>query len=183
MLKSIFGYCKGIFNTVTIANIVMGLVYFILGLIFFLNPELSNVLVSVFTGIVFIINGILSIVSYIKREGFELYNYNLIYGIVLLILGFASLFLGNILTIMLGVYYLVCGIQKINYAILLKKFEESSWLLILVTGILIMVIGIAAFFNLKDAVIAATGICLMGYGLLNIIINILLRKRSGYFIA
>lgn len=183
MLEKIFGYAKGIFNIITICNLVIGLLCFLMGLLFSLNPNLSNVLVSIITGLLLIFNGILAIVSFVKRKGIELYNYNWIYGIILIIIGIVSMFSGKSLSIILGIYYLAIGIQNGHYALLLKKFKESSWLFVLVTGILFIILGITAFFTNKDNVIVVSGICLMGYGLMNIIDTILLRHRSEYFIA
>ena len=118
-----------------------------------------------------------------KIFGIELYQYNLIYGIILIIIGIVAMFSGKILSIILGIYFLTIGIQKGNYALLLKKFKESSWLFVLVTGILFIVLGIVTFFTNQDNVIAVSGVCLMGYSLMNIIDTILLRHRSEFFIA
>ena len=93
------------------------------------------------------------------------------------------MFSNKILTIILGIYYIVSGIQKGNYALLLKKFQESSWLFVLVVGILFIALGVTAFFVHDSGIIEATGICLMGYGIINIINTILLRHRSEFFIA
>ena len=182
-MNKIFGQAKGIFNIITILNLIMGGLYFLLGLLFFLNPELSNILVSFFTGLLLIGNGIISIVSFVKNENLELYNYNLIYGIILVILGLIAMFTNKILSIFLGIYYIISGIQYGHYALLLKKFHESSWLFVLVTGLLFLILGITTFFTNRENVIVVSGICLMGYGLINIIDNILLRHRSEFFIA
>ncbi len=183
MIEKVFGKAKGIFNIITIINLCMGLLSFLIGLIFFINSDLSDTLVSIFTGLILITNGIVSIISFIKRNGIELFNYNLIYGILLIIIGIIAMFSNKILTIILGIYYIVSGIQKGNYALLLKKFQESSWLFVLVVGILFIALGVTAFFVHDSGIIEATGICLMGYGIINIINTILLRHRSEFFIA
>ena len=183
MIENIFGRAKGIFNIITYIDLGLGLLYAVIGLIFFTNPDLSNVLVSVFTGLLLIFNGAVSIYSYLRRGGIELYNNNLIFGIILILIGIVSMFSGKILSIMLGIYYLTSGIQKGNYGLLLKKFNEKSWLFIMVVGILYAILGIVAFFTSSDNVIVVTGICLIGYGIINIIDTLLLRHRSEYFIA
>ena len=67
MFGKLLGEVKGIFNAITIAEMVDALVYVIIGLLFFFNPTLSFTLVAVLTGIVLIINGVISICSYFKR--------------------------------------------------------------------------------------------------------------------
>ena len=85
--------------------------------------------------------------------------------------------------VFLGIYFLICSAQKITYSLCLKRYKESSWLITLATGILILVIGIVVMFAKGDGVISAIGISYLGFGLLNIINVILLRKRSSYFLA
>lgn len=183
MFEKLLGEVRGIFNTITIFELVVSLFFMVIGIIFFANPNMSNTVVSIFTGIILIVNGISSIFAYIKRGSIVLYNNNLIYGIVLILLGIVSMFVGKILSIFLGIYFIVSGIQRINYGIFLKKFNESSWLITLVLGILFIAVGIISFFTSGDALVKVAGICTLGYGLMNFISVLLLRRRSKYFIA
>ena len=183
MFNKLIGEVKGIFNIITIIDMIIALIYLMLGIMFFANPTLSNILVSVITGLVLIFNGVSSIFSYIKREGIELFNFNLIFGIVLILLGLLSMVLSNILSIMLGIYIIVTGIQKVTYGIVLKKFNESSWLITSVTGILYIIIAVLAFFTSTNTIVEVTGICLLAFGLINLINIMLLRKRSNYFLG
>jgi len=183
MLEKLFGEVRGIFNTITIIDMIIAFVYLILGIVFFSAPTLSNIVVSVITGLVLIVNGASSIFTYIKRESIEMFNYNLIYGIILIIVGVVSIILSNILSIMLGIYLIVVGIQKATYGLLLKKYNESSWLITLITGVLYAVIAILAFFTSRDSIVEVTGICLIGFGIINLVNTILLRRRSNYFLG
>lgn len=183
MFEKFLGEVKGIFNIITIFDLVISILFMLIGIIFFANPNMSNIAVSIMTGIILIINGVSSIYAYIKRGSIVLYNNNLIYGIILILLGIISMFVGKILSIFLGIYFIVSGIQKINYGVFLKKFNESSWLITLVLGILFIVVGIISFFTSGDALVKVAGICTLGYGLMNFIDVLLLRRRSKYFIA
>jgi len=183
MFDKLLGEVKGIFNIITIFELVISILFILVGLIFFSSPNMSNIAVSIFTGLVLIINGISSIYAYIKRGSIVLYNNNLIYGIILILLGIISMFVGKILSIFLGIYFIISGLQRINYGIFLKKFNESSWLLTLAVGILFIIIGIVSFFTSGDAVVKVAGICTLGFGVMNLINIILLRRRSRYFIA
>ncbi len=183
MLEKFIGDVKGIFNTITITEMILSIIYLLVGIIFFSNPNFSNLVVSILTGIILVLNGVTAIVSYIKRGNIALYNSNLIFGILLIIIGVVAMFLGNVLSIMLGIYFLVAGSQKVYYGILLKKFNESSWIIVLAVGVLLAVVGIITFFTKGEAAITVTGICLIGYGLINFINVLLLRRRSKYFLA
>ncbi len=183
MFDKILGEVRGIFNVITLIDLCLSIVYILVGIMFFAGANASNVLVSVVTGMILIANGAVSIFSYFKRGNIDLYNNNLIFGALLILLGVVAMFSGKILSIILGIYFLVGGVQKINYSLFLKKFNESSWIVVLGMGILIAILGVVTFFTDGEAVIKVTGICLLGYGIFDLINTILFRRRSKYFIA
>lgn len=183
MFEKILGEAKGIFNIVTIIDFIISILYILVGLILFSSPDMSIVAASIFTGLLLIASSISSIYSYIKRGSIVLYNNNLVYGIILLIIGIVALFLGSGLSIILGIYFIVSGIQRMNYGFFLKKFNESSWLLTFVVGILFIVIAVVSFFTSLDFVVKVVGVGILGFGMINLINTLLLRKRSKYFIA
>ena len=183
MFGKLLGEVRGIFNIITILEWIVSLLFIVFGIVFFATPNMSNIAVSILTGLVLIFSGVSSIYSYFKRGSIVLFNNNLIYGIVLILIGIISMFVGKILSIFLGMYLLVSGIQKVNYGIFLKKFNEASWLITLVVGILLIIIGIVSFFTSGDAIVRVAGICTLAYGVINFINILLLRRRSKYFIA
>ena len=183
MFGKLLGEVKGIFNAITIAEMVDALVYVIIGLLFFFNPTLSFTLVAVLTGIVLIINGVISICSYFKRSNIDLYNYNLIFGILLVVVGIATLFMDYLIAITLGIYLIIIGAQKLCYGLILRKFDESSWITVFIIGFLFFILGVVTIFTSPDAVVKVAGICLLGYGLINFVNTLLLRRRAQYFLS
>lgn len=183
MFSNFLGEVKGIFNVITLIDLVLALICILVGLLFFTGASASNALVSVITGFVLIANGASSIFAFFKRGRIDLYNNDLIFGGLLILLGVVAMFSGKILSIILGIYFLVGGLQKISYSVFLKKFNESSWIVVLGMGIMIAILGIVTFFTDGEAVIKVTGICLLGYGIFNLINAILFRRRAKYFIA
>ena len=182
MFSKILGEVKGIFNIVTMAEMIEALVYIIIGLIFFVNPSLSFTLVAVITGFALTINGVISIYSYFKKDNIDLYNYNLIFGILLVIVGIATLFMNYLLAITFGIYLIISGVQKGAYGLLLKKFNDSSWLTVLIIGIIFIVLGVTTIFTSPDAAVKVAGICLLGFGLIDFTNTLLLRRRAKYFL-
>lgn len=183
MLDILFGRVKGIFNAITLIEFVYSVLCVILGIIFFSNPQTSNYTLSLIVGCMFIIYSIMSIFFFIKRGDIELYKNNLIYAFLLLITGILAFFLKRNLVIVLGIYLIIVGIERINYSLVLKKYNEVSWLLTLVTGIIFIIIAIITFFGSDDTIVAITGVYLLGFGLFNFINILLLRRRSEYFLA
>ena len=182
MIEKFLGKVEGIFNYVTLIDMGISLVYVIMGLVFYFLPDMSNLIASILTGLVLILSGANQIYSFIKRDKIHLFNNNLIYGIILVVVGILAMFLGNVLSIVLGIYFIVSGAQKVNYGIVFRKFKESSWLLTIVIGVLFLILGIVCFFAKGDGIVSAVGLGLIGYGLINLVDVILLRKRCKNFL-
>lgn len=179
----LIGEAKGVFNVITILELVISIIFVMLGLTFFTNPSGNDTFVAVITGLLLMAYGGLSIYSYMKKGGIELFNFNMIFGVLLILFGFLIMILSNYITYMLGIYFIIIGAQKIIYGTFLKKFNESSWLIILVSGLLFIVEAVVMMVVEPDSIIKLAGICLLGFGLINAVNTILLRKRSKYFIA
>lgn len=181
MFTNFLGEVKGIYNRLTLIELGVSLIWLVIGIILITEPSMSNTIFSIILGTLFLARGISSLYSFIKREDIVLYNFNIFYGIIMILLGVLALILKNVLQVVLGLYFLISGIQKITYGLFLKRFGETSWLLTLVVGVLFIVIGIFSFFSTD--IIQFSGICLVGYGIMDIANIILLRKRSRYYIA
>jgi len=183
MFSKLLGEVKGIFNILTIIDLVISTLFILVGIIFFSNQNMNITPLAIITGLLLVSNGVFSIFSYLKRGTIVLYNNNLIYGIILCIVGIISMFIGSYIKILFGIYLLIVGIQRINYGLFFKKYHESSWIITLVLGILFIVMGLITFFTSRDNVVNVSSICFLGYGLMNFVNVILLRRRSNYFIA
>lgn len=183
MFKKLFGEVEGIFNIVTLIDLSVSFIYIILGIIFFIVPLMSNVIVSVISGLFLIANGVNLIYSYFKNDEIILFDFNLHYGTIFVIIGLFIVFLNNIFSIFLALYLIVSAVQKIHWGIILKNLNESSWLITLVIGVLFVIIAIISFFAKSDVLIKVSGIVLFGLGMLNFIDTILLRHRFIYFLS
>ncbi len=180
MKESIFGEVKGIYNRLTFMEIIVAILWAIIGIIMISDPGMSNQIFSILTGILFIIIGVNSLYSFLKRGTILLYNLNIFYGIIMILLGILTVIFNNALKVLLGIIFISLGLQKSTYGMVLKKFSESSWLITLVVGILYIVMGVISFFT--NDIISVCGIFLVGYGLIDLVSVILLRKRSKYYI-
>lgn len=183
MFGKFLGEVRGIFNIITLFEIIMSVLFMVVGIIFISTPNLSNIATSIFTGLVLVANGVSSIYAYLKRGGIQLFNNNMFFGIALIVVGVIAMFVGKVLSIFLGIYFIISGLQRINYGMFLKRFNESAWLITLVCGVLFMIIGVVSFITSSDYVVKVAGICTLGYGAMNFVNFLLLRRRSKYFIA
>lgn len=182
MFYKLIGESKGIFNIITLMELILSICFIILGLLFFTEVTTSNIFLLTCLFLLFVSSGVISILSYFKRSTVVIYNNNLIYGIILILISIITCFLNKIIIIMLAIYLIINGIQKINYGLFLKKFHEKSWLITLVVGIIFIVIAFIDFFTNKEIMLTISGISLLGFGLINLVNIILLRKRSMCFL-
>lgn len=74
-------------------SIVTSLVFAIIGIILITNPESTMIIISYILGAIFIIAGGIKTINYfISKGNYDFYNYELIYGIIAIILGVITIF-------------------------------------------------------------------------------------------
>ena len=151
MAKFIFH--KGVkdFNKLLNVSLLTSILFAVIGAVLLFIPSLSAKVIGYICGGIFLINGLSIIYKYIKREGAKLYRYNLIYGIILAILGLLIILVPysvtSFLTVMFGLYLATIGSTKVTYAICFKIGDDSSWLLTLIIGIMLILFGILIIVN------------------------------------
>ena len=165
-------------------SIGTALITVITGIILLLVPELSGKVLGIIVGIIFLIEGINSIYKYFHREGAKLYNLNLVFGVIYAVLGVVIILVPSsvveFITICLGIYMIVNGASKVNYALWLKRGNEDSWLITLATGILVAIVGILVIFNpfASLTLTKLAGAFLIITGILDFMDTILFKNRS-----
>ena len=114
-------------------------------------PDLSVKLIGYICGIIFLIYGLNVISKYFKREGAKLYRNNLVFGLIFAILGVLIILVpysvSSFVTVMFGLYLITVGSNKINYGIWFKIADDSSWLLTMVIGLMLVCFGFLVIIN------------------------------------
>ena len=110
------------------ASIITSLAFAIIGLIIAYNPKTTFKVISYLIGGIFIIFGIIKIFEYFKTKGsYDLYNYELVYGIIAILLGLVVIFcnemIETLLRIMVGVWIVYSGAMRLGLALKLQKIE------------------------------------------------------------
>ena len=172
------------FNKMLTISIVSSIVIALVGAVLLFMPKLSNKLIGVIMGLLFILYGIITIYKYITRNGAKLYSLNLLYGIIILLIGVIIVLVPfsvtSFLTICLGLYLIIIGINKVTYGIWFKIGNHSSWLITLVIGIMLIFFGILILSNPFSSltITRLVGAFLILASILDITDLILLKKRS-----
>lgn len=176
------------FNKIILVEIGFSILYAILGLIIFLKSEMANSVVGILIGTFFLIAGIIQIYTFIDKSKIRLFRSNLVIGIINLLLGIFimlnPLTLVDILNISLGIGLVVEGISKFVLYANLKKVEEETNKIFLVSTLLLLFMGVVIILNpFRSMVITKTiGIFIILYNIVNINDLVLLKRRSKKFL-
>ena len=175
---------ENVYNRMIIYSLITSILSIIVGLVLIFLPAVSNKVVGVIIGVVILLFGINAIYKYFHRDGAKIYSLNIIFGVLYSILGVVIILypysVMEFVTVCLGLFIIINGATKINYGLWLKRGNEDSWLVTLVTGIFLVVLGIMVVFNPFAALTLTqvSGAFLMIVGVLNLSDTILFKKRS-----
>jgi len=162
------------FGKVTLANVLLEVIFLILGLVIYFNARVTMDLAGTILGVYFLIFGIFAIGEFFIRKYDLFYPFHLVSGILSIILGIfviANPFkIIKILTFTLGIYLIITSVVKIMEALKLHKYGYEGWLVMLVTALILLVFGIFVTINpmASLALTKATGIFIILASILEI---------------
>lgn len=173
-------------NIITLGSILLDVVFILLGFFFMSNPEISSQLTGMLLGLLLVISGIYAIIKFITNMKFNLiFSVELIYGIISFIVGTIIVFnptgFANLITVFIGIWFLVSGVIKAIISIMMKNINEDSWLFNFVIAVLTIVIGILLIvnpFSGKMVITIYAGIMLVIYSAIDMVNQLILRKKA-----
>ena len=185
MAKTLFkNSIENVYNRMIIYSMITSILAIIVGLVLIFLPTVSNKVVGIIVGVIILVFGINAIYKYFHRDGAKLYSLNIVFGVLYSILGVVIILypysVMEFVTVCLGIFIIINGATKVNYGIWLKKGSEDSWLVTLVTGIFLVVLGIMVVFNPFSSftLTQLSGAFLIIVGILNVSDTILFKKRA-----
>ncbi len=175
---------ENVYNRMIIYSIISAILAILVGIVLLFLPSVSNKVVGIIVGVIILIFGVNSVYKYFHRDGAKIYSLSLVFGVLYAILGVVIILypysVMEFVTVCLGLFIIINGATKVNYGLWLKRGNEDSWLVTLVTGIFSIVLGIMVVFNPFAAftVTQISGIFLIIVGVLNLSDAILFKKRA-----
>lgn len=156
----------------------------LIGAIFLIWPGISVTVLGVLFGIMIIVSGGLNIYNYFKRREIPLFRFHLAYGVLAILLGILTILnpfvFSQTITIFLGIWILYIALNKIDLSLRLKKIQEKSWALLLVSAILEIFMSILIFVNPFSnlAITQVAGAFLILSGIVNCMNAVLTKNRA-----
>ena len=165
------------------ASIVTSIGFALIGLVIAYNPNKTFQVVSYLIGAIFIIYGIIKMIEYFKMKGsYDLYNYELVYGIIAILLGIVVIvwngMIETLLRIFVGIWIIYSGAMRFGLALKLQKMESDNkvWLVVLLISLAILFCGIYVLAN-PGTVVMTVGIIMVVYAVMDIIEEIIFIKK------
>lgn len=162
-------------------SIIESIVFAILGVCLIANPEEIVKIISYILGGGLIIVGIFKIINYIKtKDQNDLYNYNLIYGVMAIVMGIVTIVysstIGNIFRIVIGIWIIYSSVVRASSSLKLKAINSNIWIYTLIISIIMFCCGLYIVLN-KGTIIVTIGILMIVYAIMDIIENIIFLRN------
>lgn len=139
------------FNKIILGNIILYILFLIIGLSIYLKPLVALNTVGIVIGISFMVLGLFDIYEYFMRQATPIFKYRIFLGVLSIILGIFIIFnpfkLIKILTISLGIYLIINAIVKGLEAFKFKTYQYDGWLLMFIIAFILLIFGVFITIN------------------------------------
>lgn len=168
------------FKKTGLVSIVTSIVFAVLGLILMYNPSQVLTIVCYILGTVFIIIGGLKVIAYFMAKGkYDLYNYDLAFGIIAIVAGivviFASETIMKILAIIIGIWIIYSGLVRLGLALKLRKAKSDFWIAVAVIAAIMIICGLYMVID-SSVIVSTIGLVMLIYAILDIIEGVIYMK-------
>lgn len=158
------------------------------GLVLILFPGIAVSVICRFTGIIMILFGAVKLCGYFSKDLYRLaFQYDLVFGILLIALGIVMLAIPNnvigFICVVLGIYLMADSLFKIQIAFDAKKFGIKNWWMILVLAAAAWIIGFLLVIRpteSAEALVTLFGVSLLAEGILSMSVTLLAVKIIGH---
>jgi len=169
-------------NKIFNASIVTSVIILVLGIFLFIQPDTIIYMISIILGGIILIPGITSLISYLTTKQHSSLIMAVISIIIALILIVNTELVASILPFILGIYFVINGINRLQYALVLNKQMEENYIAGIIISILIILSGILFIINPFGGALVITkviGIFMIIYAGLDLTNSIILKKEIG----
>ena len=158
-----------------VTAIVEAFVFAIIGIILIINPDTVMSIIAYILGAIFIAAGVVKILSYVQQKGQkDLYNYDLILGIMAAVIGVVVITHGSeiihVFGILIGMWVIYSSVVRFSAALKLKSSKSNVWLYGVLIAIVMFLIGLYLVFG-RGSFFVPIGVIMLTYAILDIVEN------------
>lgn len=165
-------------------SILVSLVLIVIAIFLIAKPGIALITAVTIFGVIFLIEGIISIISYMMEEPeIRAFSSELMMGILLTMLGLIILFnktlFISMIPIITGIWIIIRSIMKFQLAINLKSVVAERWGWMLASSILMCILGIFIITNPFETILTLTRFV----GIMILIAEVIDIFESIYFLS
>ena len=161
-------------------SLFTSVVVFAVGIFLFINPSAVIDIIAIIVGILFMIPGVTSLIDYFKEKN----QTSLITGIITILVAIVIMayrkLIASVLPFIFGIFFVVNGINRLQYALQIRKeysIKDSKPLLMAILILLFGVIFIIYPLTVAETAFQIMGLFLCAYALLDISNHIIIKKE------
>lgn len=129
-----------------------GILYILLGIVALVIPETMEKTLGYMLGIVLIIAGGVSMISYLLRDAQEnYYRDDFVFGLVGIVLGIIVLLkveiIISLIPLLLGIMVIISGCAKLQDVVDMKRMNSGNWIVMLILALINLILGLVLIFN------------------------------------
>ena len=155
------------------SSVISAIVFLLIGILIVNNPDTIIATVSYILGGFLVIGGLFKIISYfIEKGNLDFENYDLVYGIMILVLGIIFIthvtILESIFSIVIAIWLIYEGLIRGTSSMKLKKYEVKAWWVVLVSALLMIFLGIYIL-AVPNIIVITLGIIMIVYAVMDVV--------------
>ena len=167
---------ESLFKKMMLPSVLSSIVFMILGIIIFINPEVTLEIIAKVIGFMIIGLGVIGVFQYITNKEEASFKLNLLYVLTTIVLGGIAVYnykiVSSIIPVVLGIWICFDSFIKLRLAIGIKNMGIDNWKYPCLMSILSLIIGIFLLFNPFAGAVVMMKIaaaCIVLYSVLDII--------------
>lgn len=172
---------KNLLKKTGYTDIMVSIAFAIIGIFMIINTNSAIRIIAYILGGIFIVIGIIKTINYFSVKGNnDFFNYDLIYGVIAIIVGLVMIFYSGavetMLRVVIGVWIMYSGLLRLSLAIKLRKADVKFWNASLVMAILMIACGIYITFT-QGAIVLTIGIIMLIYSIMDLVESAIFMKN------
>lgn len=166
-------------------SILSSVLMIIMAILLMLKPTaILNTIITIF-GLIILAQGIINLILYfIAGKEERVFSDALIEGILFTVISLLILknktFMISVMPILVGVWIIIRSIVKVQLSFNMKAADEKSWILLLISSLITLIVGIIAVINPFEIMVTVTiltGGMLLGTGIIDLVESVCIIRK------
>ncbi len=161
-------------------DILVSVIFAVIGVFMIIKTDVATKVIGYVVSGIFIFIGIVKIINYFISKGkYDFYNYDMLYGIIAIIIGIITIYYSNLIEsmfrIIIGIWIIYSGLIRLTLSIKLHSASINVWSVSLVLSIIMIMGGLYMLFN-SGTIVLTIGIIMLLYSISDLIESIIFVK-------